>query len=131
MTPISERQRARFYTIKIGKNCETFIYIYSKSQTLFKKQDNFRYDSIHKNPDTLRYAIFMKFWNWPFYIQKAWHFALCDVLIYKKHDTSKIQDNLRYVFNTPDTLCYAIFLGILEIGGGGGIYINKKQCTLR
>ena len=32
--------------------------MYSKSQTLFKKQDNLRYGFIHKHPDTLRYAIF-------------------------------------------------------------------------
>ena len=30
------------------------------------------------------------------------------------------------VWKNPDTLRYAIVLGIFEIGGGGGIFINKK-----
>ena len=34
---------------------------YTKSQILFKKQDNLRYVFIYKKPDTLRYAIFMEF----------------------------------------------------------------------
>ena len=34
------------------------IYIYTKIQTLCKKQENLRYVFIHKNPNTLRYAIF-------------------------------------------------------------------------
>ena len=56
MTAIRETQRARFYIYKREKNCETFLY--TKSQTLCKKQDNLRYVFIYKKPDTLPYAIF-------------------------------------------------------------------------
>ena len=56
MTAIIERQRARLYTQK-AKNCQTFLYIYTKSQTLLKKLDNFRYI---------------------FFIQKAIHLTLRD-----------------------------------------------------
>ena len=50
---------AHVYIQKKQKNCETFLY--TKSQTLFKKLDNFRYVFIWKKPYTLRYGIFMKF----------------------------------------------------------------------
>ena len=42
------------------------------------------------------------------------------------------QDIHFFIFKNPDTLPYAIFHGIFEIGGegGGGTGINKKQCTL-
>ena len=43
------------------KNDETLRYmtfLYTKSQTLGKKQDNLRYVFLYKNPGTLRYAIF-------------------------------------------------------------------------
>ena len=90
--------------------------IYPKSRTLCKKQDNLCYVFIHKKPDTLCYAIFMTFLIFAFiYLQKAWHFALRDVFIYKK----------------PDTLRYAIFMEFLKLAEGGGIFRNKKQCTLR
>ena len=36
MTPISERQRARFYTYKKQKNCEMFVYKYKNPDTLQK-----------------------------------------------------------------------------------------------
>ena len=99
------------------KNHETFRYVrflYTKSQTLSKKQDNLRYVFIYKNPDTLRYAIF----HWIFeieggggYIEKQ--YTLGYIFIFKK------QCNLPYVFiyKKPDTLRY--------------IFIFKKQCTLR
>ena len=46
--------------------------LYAKVQTLCKKEDNLRSVFIHKNPDTLRYAIFMKSLKLAFiYIQKA------------------------------------------------------------
>ena len=41
ITTISERQRARLYIYKKQKNLETFLY--TKSQTLCKNQENFRY----------------------------------------------------------------------------------------
>ena len=48
----------------IDKKHDTFCYVTflnTQSETLRKKQDNLRYVSIYKNPDTLRYAIFMEF----------------------------------------------------------------------
>ena len=74
-----------FYIYKKQKYFRN-VYIYTRIQTLFKKQDNLRYDFIHKNPDTLRYAIFHEFFEigiyidtksmtlcvtWRFYIQEA------------------------------------------------------------
>ena len=53
MTPISKRQGAPLY-IYIILN----VYIYTKIQTLCKKQDNLRQVFVHKKPDTLVYAIF-------------------------------------------------------------------------
>ena len=72
MTLIGERQRARFYKYKKQKNCETFVYIYTKKLDTLQNQDNLCYLSIHKKLDTLRYAILMKFLKLGFiYIQKA------------------------------------------------------------
>ena len=45
----------------IYKNNDTLRYVkfvYTKSMTLYKKQDNLGYVFIYKNPDTLRYTIF-------------------------------------------------------------------------
>ena len=49
MTAIIERQRERLYKQK-AKNCKTFLN--TKSETLFKKLDNFRYVYIYKKPYT-------------------------------------------------------------------------------
>ena len=65
------------------------VFIYTKNNTLCKKQDNFRYVFTYKKHDTLRYAIFYEIFEVGIYIQKAWHFALRDVFIYKKPDTSQ------------------------------------------
>ena len=85
MTPVVERQRARFNISKKPNNCETFLY--TKSQTLFKKLDNFRYGFIYKKQFTLRCGIFDEIFEIDIYIQKTRHFALRDVFIYKKPDT--------------------------------------------
>ena len=106
------------------KNRWTFLY--TKSLILFKKLDNSRYVFIYKKRYTLRYGVFHEIFEVGIYIQKAWHFALRDVFIYKKLDTSQKARQL------SGTLRYAIFYWIFEIGvGGGNIFICKKQCTLR
>ena len=69
MTAIIERQRARLYTQKAKKNCETFLY--TKSWTLFKKQDNCRNGFIYKMANTLCYAIFHEMFEFGIYIQEA------------------------------------------------------------
>ena len=66
----------------------------------------------------------------PSYIKKAWHFALRDVFIYKKTDTSKKarQFALRFfIYKKPDTLRYAIFHGIFEIVGGWRAFLWTKS----
>ena len=79
----------------IYKNHDTLRYVkflYSKIQTLRKKEDNLRYVFMYKNPDNLRYAIFYWFFLngggggilickkmhsvLNFDIQKTMHFAL-------------------------------------------------------
>ena len=63
MTVIIERQCKRFYIQKNPK----------KLQNVF----------IYKKPDTLHYGIFHENFQVGIYIQKALHFALRDVFIYK------------------------------------------------
>ena len=74
MTPISEIQRACLYIYKKQKIANR-LYIYTKSQTLCKKQVNLRYVFIHKSPDTLYYAIFHKIFEIGIYIYKK-HYTL-------------------------------------------------------
>ena len=57
------------YINKKQNNPETLLY--TKSRTLRKKQDNFRYVFIYKNPDTLSYAIFHEIFEVGIYIQKG------------------------------------------------------------
>ena len=66
------RQRKRactFLFIQKAKNWETFLY--KKSKTLCKKQDNFYYVFIYKKQDTLSYAIFHENFGRGIHIQKA------------------------------------------------------------
>ena len=79
---------------------------------------------------TLRY--FHEIFKSDIYIQKSLQFTLRDIFIYKKPDTSQegIQFELRLYIKNPDTLCYAIFHGMFEIGRGRGNFLCKKQCTL-
>ena len=62
MTFISKRQRAHFYIYKKLEKCETLLY--TKIQTLFKKQDNLRYVFIYKNPDLCVTRFLLNFRNW-------------------------------------------------------------------
>ena len=76
----------------IYKNHETLRYVtflYTKSQTLHKKQDNLRYVFLHRNSDTLHYTIFHEIfevggggWERCFYMQKN---APCVTFLYKKN----------------------------------------------
>ena len=102
-------KRARFYIQKHQKICE--IVLYTKSQTLFKKLDNFRYVFIYNKPYTLRYRIFHEIFDVGIYIQKARDFALRDIFIYKKLDTSQKarQFAIRFYIQKSGTLRYAIF----------------------
>ena len=73
----SSKDNARVYIHKKQKHCETFVY--TKSQTLFKKLDN-------------RYGIFIKFLNLAF--------------IYKKHDTFRYVTFLYKKIDTHGCLGY-------------------------
>ena len=69
ITAIIKRQRAHF---NIYKNQKKFRNVsYKKSQTLCKKQENFRYVFIYKNQDTLYSTIFHENFEVCIYIQKA------------------------------------------------------------
>ena len=68
-TDLSKTQRTLFYIYKKKQYCETFLY--TKSRTLFKKQDNLRYVCIYKKLDTLRHAIFHEIFEIGICIQKA------------------------------------------------------------
>ena len=68
MTAISERQRACLYLYKKQEKLRKKLY--TKSQTLCKKLDNFRYVCIYKKQDTLCYAIFHEIFKVGIYIQK-------------------------------------------------------------
>ena len=68
MTVISERQCARFYIYKKQNNCQTFLY--TKIQTLCKKQDSFPFVFMYKMQGTLLYAIFHENVEIGFYIKK-------------------------------------------------------------
>ena len=98
--PLASKDNAHvFICIKSKTNCKTSVF--TKSMTVFKKLDNFRYVFIHKKTYTLRYRIFHE------YLKLAF--------IYKKHNT------LRYV-TLLYTKIYFTFRDIL---------ILKKLCTLR
>ena len=83
---ISKRQCTRFYIYKSQKKPNNFIY--KKPDTL-QKSRQFPLRFYIQNKDTLRYTIFHEIFEVGIYIQKAWQFALREVLIYKKPDTSQ------------------------------------------
>ena len=73
-------------------------------------------------------------WNFEsgIYIQKAWHFALRDVFIYKKRDTSKKsrQFGLRFYLQKSWHFALRYFYRIFEIGRGGRAFLYAKNNAL-
>ena len=124
----SHRQKTTctFYIYKKQKNCEMFIYIYKKPDILQKtRQFALRFCSQKARHFTLRSFSWM-FWN----CKKEWHFALRDVFIFKKLETSKKKDNLHYVFLYTKSLTFCVtrfFMEFLKLAEGGGIFIHKKN----
>ena len=123
MTPISKRQRAHLYMYKNQKNRNVYKYI-QKARYCTKSKIicvTFSFTKIHTLYVT---RFFMKFLKVAFiYIQKAWHFALRYVFIYKNPDTSKKARKFAlrlYIYKNPDAWRYTIYHGIFEIGGGEG-----------
>ena len=113
-----------FIYTKSRKNCETFVYIYKNPDTLQKVRQFALWFYSQKSRHLTLHDFSWFFLKLAFiYIQKAWHFALRQILNTKSQTLQKEQENLRYVFyryKKPDTLCYMIFHEIFEIGGGGG-----------
>ena len=127
----SSEDNAYVYIHKKRKKCNTFSY--TKNHTLFKKLDNSRYVYIYKKAIHLTLLDFRENFEVGIYIQKVWQFALHDFLYTKYQTLHKKQDNLRYVFiyKNPETLRYAIFYWIFEIGrGGGGVFLYPKNNAL-
>ena len=54
--------------IQKAKTIANRLYIYTKRDTLCKKQDNLRYVFIQKNPDSLRYEILHEIFEMGIYI---------------------------------------------------------------
>ena len=72
------------------------VHIYTKIQTLCKKQDSLRYVFIHKKPDTIRYAIFHEVFEIGIFIYKKHDTLRYVKFLYTKNQTlQKKQDNLR------------------------------------
>ena len=120
-----------FYIYKKQEKIVTFIYVYKNPDTL-RRVGQYALPFIQKKARhfILRYSLW-KLRNRHIYIyKKAWHFELCDVFIYKNSETSKKQDNLRYVFlfTKSLTLCVTqFFVGFLKLAEGGGGVINKNN----
>ena len=67
-------------------------------------------------------------------MQKAWYFALRDVFVYKKLDTSQKarQFAIRFYIQKSGTFALRNFYWTFEIcGAGGGHLLIKKRCNLR
>ena len=125
MTTVSEIQRARLYTYTKRRKNAKYIQKskhFAKSKTICIR---FIYTKIH----TLYVTRFLlKCLKLAFVLKK--HDTLCYlVFLYTKIRTlRKKQDNFCYVFihRNPDTLCYAILHGIISIGRGGYIFLQKE-----
>ena len=88
-----------FLYIQKSNICEAFLY--TKSPTLYKMQENSRPIFIYKKQDTLRHAIFHKILKMAF--------------IYKKQDTLTFEFfmkflKLAFLYKNHDTLRYMTFL---------------------
>ena len=93
-----------------------------------------RYVFIYKEHDTLRYAIFHENSEVVICIKKSWHFTLRDVFIYKKTETSQKarQFALRFYIQKSGHFALRNFsLNFWNRRRGGGIFIGKKQYTVR
>ena len=114
MTLTRKRQRSRIYIYKKLKKLRN-VYIYIQKSRHFAKSKAICVTFLFTKSQTLYVTrFFMKFLKLAFtYIQKAWHFALRDIFIYKNPDTLKEarQFALRFfIYKKHDTLRYVTFL---------------------
>ena len=86
------------YLYKKQNNRETFLYIFTKSHTLFKNKDNLRYIFIDKKPDTLPYTIFHEMIEIGIYIYPKSTLRYVTFYYTKIKTLRKKQDNVRYVY---------------------------------
>ena len=119
---------------------------------IFTKSKNMCNVFIYKNPDTLPKAIqfalrfyiqknrhftlrgFHEILEVGIYIQKVWYFALRDISIYKKPDTSQKARQFVLFFLIQKSGHFAfrdLSLHFWNWWRGGDIFLCKKQCTLR
>ena len=100
--------------------------------SLFKKQDNFRTFLYTKSMTLCVTHFFMKILKLAFIYKKHDILRHVTFLYTKIQIVRKKQDNLCYffIYQNPDTLCYAIFYWIFEIVGGGGDFLYVKKIAL-
>ena len=75
--------------------------------------------------DTVHYTIYHEIFEIGTNIQEVWHSTLRDIFIYKKRGTSQKARQFPlgfFKYKKPDTLSYAIFHRIFEIGRGRGAF---------
>ena len=112
MTPISKRHCARYYIYKKKQNDKMFKYIYKRQDTL-QKSTKFALYFTHKQPDTLRYAIFDDlFGKRHLYILKKYEILRHVMFLYTKILTLRNSTKIL-------TLCIMSFFMGFKIDGGG------------
>ena len=121
------KKTCTFLYIQKEKNAKRF-YI-QKGQTLCKKQENSRYVFIYKKKNTLRYAILNEIFEVGIFIQKAWHFELRDVFIYKTTDTLQKARNFALQFYIQKSGHFVLHNFSLNFwnkrSGGENFYMQK------
>ena len=107
------------------------VFIYKKPDT-FQKARQFPLRFYIQKAIRLTLRDFHEIFEVGIYTQKAWNFALRDVFIYKKLDTSQKPRKIaiRPCIQKSGTLRYAIFHWIFEICGGGRTFIYWKNNSL-
>ena len=132
MTPISERKIAPYHIYKKQKKLR-HVYMYKKKARHFSKSTTICVPFLLTKSQTLYVTrFFMNFLKLAFmHIQKAWYFALHDVIYTKSLKLRKKQDNLRHVFLYTESLTLCItrfFIEFLKFAEGGRhFYIGKTM----
>ena len=122
----------------------TCIYIYIKQKKVWNVFISKKWDTLQKarqfqlrfNIQKVRHFTLRDFYENSevgIYIQKAWNFALRDVLYTKSQTLRKKKDSLRYVlYSKSRKLCVTqFFIEFLKLAEGeGAIFICEIRCTL-
>ena len=123
MTSISEIKLAYFiYT----KRKEIAIRFYIQKARHFAKSMTIPVTFLYKNKITLFPPIFHEIFEVGIYIQKAWHFSLCEFLIQKfRHITKRKTICVRFYIQKSKHFALRNFHGIFEISWGGRTFLYK------